>query len=222
MPIATIDAEGTQYAFTDSPIHGQVYKTLMIFHGTVFNGCNHSRHFLGAVLLTSFLESFEPLVPLFNRRGVRVLNISRRSYGATSEHSATDIANLAAGNSAFLKVLARDVANLLVWVLDNLGPFEETQPTYDWLVYGDINDTVIIRAEGHCSSRDLFQDRTVLAEGDHLWRVFSLPFPSRIPNSSDDIQIRRCRRMDLTYQNNSIRSLLVSHRNQLSWPPSLC
>ncbi|KAF8917418.1 hypothetical protein CPB85DRAFT_1431336 [Mucidula mucida] len=48
MPIATIDAEGTQYAFTDSPIHGQVYKTLMIFHGTVFNG-----------------ESFEPLVPLF-------------------------------------------------------------------------------------------------------------------------------------------------------------
>ncbi|KAF9030950.1 alpha/beta-hydrolase [Hymenopellis radicata] len=109
MIVATIDAEGTQYAFTDSgPIHGQDYKTLLMFHGTIFNR-----------------ESFEPLVPSFNKQGIRVINVSRRGYGETFEHSASDIANLAEGRDEFLKVLARDVANLLIWVLDNLGPFEE-------------------------------------------------------------------------------------------------
>ncbi|KIY71501.1 alpha/beta-hydrolase [Cylindrobasidium torrendii FP15055 ss-10] len=103
--IATIDAEGTQYAFTDTGVDTGGRKTLVIFHGTIFNG-----------------ESFEPTGPSFREKGVRVINVQRRHYGRTSRHSEKDIADMASGNPDVLHVLARDVANFLCWLIDNAGP----------------------------------------------------------------------------------------------------
>lgn len=108
MPTACIDTEGTEYSFMDSgPVAGSSdYTTLVIYHGTVFNG-----------------ESFRKLFPLLNTtlNNTRLIVVSRRSYGESAKHTEAEIAKLAQGSSSeFLEVLAQDVANFLIWIINNL------------------------------------------------------------------------------------------------------
>ncbi|KAK0469656.1 uncharacterized protein EV420DRAFT_55064 [Desarmillaria tabescens] len=107
MPTACIDTKGTEYSFTDSgPVVGSSdYTTLVIYHGTLFNG-----------------ESFRKLFPLLDTtlENIRLIIISRRSYRGTTKHTDAEIASLAQGSTEFLEVLAQDVANFLIWVINNL------------------------------------------------------------------------------------------------------
>ncbi|SJL09759.1 uncharacterized protein ARMOST_13140 [Armillaria ostoyae] len=107
MPTACIDTKGTEYSFTDSgPAAGSSdYTTLMIYHGTIFNG-----------------ESFRKLFPLLNTtlENIRLIIVSRRSYGKSTKHTEAEIEKLAQGSSEFLEVLAQDVANFLIWIIGNL------------------------------------------------------------------------------------------------------
>ncbi|KAK0223339.1 hypothetical protein IW262DRAFT_1447328 [Armillaria fumosa] len=107
MPKACIDTKGTEYSFTDNgPVAGSSdYTTLVIYHGTLFNG-----------------ESLRKLFPLLNMtlKNTCLIIVSRRSYGRSTKHTEAEIAKLAQGSSEFLEVLAQDVANFLTWIIDNL------------------------------------------------------------------------------------------------------
>ncbi|KAK0193890.1 hypothetical protein F5146DRAFT_408144 [Armillaria mellea] len=70
----------------------------------------------------TYTESFRKLFPLLNMKleNTRPIIVNRRSYGGTTKHTEAEVAKLAQGSSEFLEVLAQDVANFLIWIIDSL------------------------------------------------------------------------------------------------------
>ncbi|KDQ57019.1 hypothetical protein JAAARDRAFT_86452, partial [Jaapia argillacea MUCL 33604] len=86
--------------FTDS---GRVegsddYTTLVIYHGSAFTG-----------------HTFHRLLPLGAKDNVRLVILNRRDYAGSTKYTDEELADLNAGDKAFMERLALEVANFLVW-----------------------------------------------------------------------------------------------------------
>ncbi|KDQ53365.1 hypothetical protein JAAARDRAFT_183320 [Jaapia argillacea MUCL 33604] len=100
MPTAPVDSKGTELFFTDSgPVKGSTdYTTLVIYHGSAFTG-----------------NTFHKLLHLCAKDNVRLVILNRRDYAGSTKYTDEELADLNAGDKAFMERLALEVANFLVW-----------------------------------------------------------------------------------------------------------
>jgi hypothetical protein len=66
--------------------------------------------------------SFEKLFKHAGALNMRFVAINRRNYAGTTKHTDAEVTLAYKGDPGFFKVLAEDVSNLLVWVIDELNP----------------------------------------------------------------------------------------------------
>ncbi|KIM92127.1 hypothetical protein PILCRDRAFT_810144 [Piloderma croceum F 1598] len=103
MPTSPVDPNVELY-FTDSgPVADSTnYTTLVIFHGTAFNG-----------------NIFSKLVPFAAQDNIRLVLVNRRHYSGSTKLTDSEFQELKAGQKSFMERMSRQVANFLLWFAES-------------------------------------------------------------------------------------------------------
>jgi len=98
MPLGAADAKGTQLFFTDTgPVPSSTnYTTLVVIHGTSFNG-----------------GTFKRLPPLGLQRNIRTVLVNRREYKGSTPYTDDELAELNQGKKEFLERIGKELAYFL-------------------------------------------------------------------------------------------------------------
>jgi pimeloyl-ACP methyl ester carboxylesterase len=119
MPTALVDPNIELY-FTDSgPVAGSTdYTTLVIFHGTAFNGSKLPCLSLSESTQNTHgptLDIFSKIVPFAAPDNIRLVLVNRRHYSGSTKFTDAEFQELKAGQKSFMERMGRQVANFLLW-----------------------------------------------------------------------------------------------------------
>ncbi|KAJ6472856.1 hypothetical protein C8R47DRAFT_1053923 [Mycena vitilis] len=96
--------DGIELCYTDSGPPKSSYSTLVILHGSAFNG-----------------DGFSPLHEHAQENSLRVIALNRRDYRGSTKYTDTELEDLTAGRKVFQDRLALQLAWFLKYLIDHEG-----------------------------------------------------------------------------------------------------
>jgi len=118
MPLAPVDDKGTQLYFEDSgaPSSTAIYATLIIIHGTFWNG-----------------GILRPMLQFAEANSLRIVLLNQRDFSGSTPYSQEELNALSSGHSdiqaAFAKERVTEIASFLTWFVtnENIPPLQQTR-----------------------------------------------------------------------------------------------